>query len=76
MLSCYSTCCAAAALLHPINIVKVGGMVQRWEALREGKQDGTLLSTPFDILAKEQGLQSTCPRDGDDRPISGQCRSS
>ena len=38
------------------NIVKVGGMVQRWEALREGKQDGTLLSTPFDVLAKEQGL--------------------
>ena len=31
-----------------------GGMTQRWQALREQKQDGTLLSTPFNILAKEQ----------------------
>ena len=38
------------------NIVQAGGMTQRWEALRDGKQDGTLLSTPFDILAKAQGL--------------------
>jgi ABC-type nitrate/sulfonate/bicarbonate transport system substrate-binding protein len=36
------------------DIEKVGGMVQRWNALREGKQSGTLLSTPFNILAKEQ----------------------
>lgn len=38
------------------NVVQVGGMTQRWEALRDGKQDGTLLSTPFDILAKSLGL--------------------
>jgi ABC-type nitrate/sulfonate/bicarbonate transport system substrate-binding protein len=37
-------------------IVKVGGMTQRWEALCAGKQDGTLLSTPFDLMAKERGL--------------------
>src|SRR6516164_1793744 len=37
-------------------IVKVGGMVQRWEALRDGKQDATLLSAPYDILAVAQGL--------------------
>ena len=33
---------------------KVGGGAQRWNALREGKQSGTLLSTPFNLLAKEQ----------------------
>jgi ABC-type nitrate/sulfonate/bicarbonate transport system substrate-binding protein len=35
-------------------IEKVGGGAQRWNALREGKQSGTLLSTPFNILAKQQ----------------------
>src|ERR1700724_3833745 len=35
-------------------IETVGGMTQRWEALRERKQDATLLSTPFNILAREQ----------------------
>jgi ABC-type nitrate/sulfonate/bicarbonate transport system substrate-binding protein len=38
------------------NVVKVGGMVQRWNALRAGNQDATLLSAPFDILAEEQGF--------------------
>jgi ABC-type nitrate/sulfonate/bicarbonate transport system substrate-binding protein len=37
-------------------IVKVGGMLQRWEALCDGKQDATLLSAPYDILAVAQGL--------------------
>jgi len=35
---------------------KVGGMVQRWTALRERKQDGTMLSTPYNILAKAEGF--------------------
>src|SRR6266851_8053247 len=35
-------------------IDKVGGMAQRWNALRDRKQAGTLLSTPFNILANEQ----------------------
>src|SRR5579864_4540873 len=35
-------------------IEKVGGGAQRWDALRDRKQPGTLLSTPFDILAGEQ----------------------
>src|SRR5215469_11156434 len=35
-------------------IEKVGGGALRWNALREGRQSGTLLSTPFNILAKEQ----------------------
>jgi ABC-type nitrate/sulfonate/bicarbonate transport system substrate-binding protein len=38
------------------DIVKVGGMVQRWDALREKNQAATLLSTPYDILAKAQGF--------------------
>jgi ABC-type nitrate/sulfonate/bicarbonate transport system substrate-binding protein len=37
-------------------VVKVGGMVQRWEALRDGKHDATILSTPYNILAKAAGL--------------------
>lgn len=35
-------------------IENVGGMAQRWDALRDRKQSGTLLSTPFNILASEQ----------------------
>jgi len=47
----------SAGLAHSdYDVVKVGGMVQRWDALREGKHDGTLLSAPFDILAGEQGF--------------------
>jgi ABC-type nitrate/sulfonate/bicarbonate transport system substrate-binding protein len=38
------------------NVVKAGGMLQRWEALRDGQQDGTLLATPFDIVAKSRGF--------------------
>jgi ABC-type nitrate/sulfonate/bicarbonate transport system substrate-binding protein len=36
------------------SVETAGGMRQRWEALRERKQDGTLLSTPFNILAEGQ----------------------
>jgi len=35
-------------------IEKVGGTAQRWDALRDQKQSGTLLSAPFDLLAGEQ----------------------
>ena len=38
------------------NIVTAGGMLQRWQALRDGQQDGTLLATPFDIIAKSRGF--------------------
>src|SRR5271163_4312000 len=48
---------------------KVGGMVQRWDALRDGKQDATLLSAPYDILADAQGVQPGRPRDYHDRPL-------
>ena len=42
------------ALDKDYTIERAGGMTQRWDALREGKQSGTLLSTPFNILAREQ----------------------
>jgi ABC-type nitrate/sulfonate/bicarbonate transport system substrate-binding protein len=38
------------------NVVRAGGMMQRWEALRVQEQDATLLSTPFDLLAEVHGL--------------------
>jgi len=37
-------------------IEKAGGVLARWEALKEGKHDATLLITPFDILATAAGL--------------------
>ena len=36
------------------SIERVGGTAQRWNGLREGKQSGTLLSAPFNLLAQEQ----------------------
>jgi ABC-type nitrate/sulfonate/bicarbonate transport system substrate-binding protein len=36
------------------SIERVGGTVQRWNALRDNKQSGTLLSAPFNLLAREQ----------------------
>jgi ABC-type nitrate/sulfonate/bicarbonate transport system substrate-binding protein len=37
-------------------VAKAGGMEQRWTALRERKYDGTMLSTPYNILAKAEGF--------------------
>jgi ABC-type nitrate/sulfonate/bicarbonate transport system substrate-binding protein len=42
--------------LGEYTIAKVGGMVQRWNALHEHKQDGTMLSTPYNIIAKSEGF--------------------
>ncbi len=38
------------------NVVRAGGVLARWEAIKERKHDGTMLITPFDILAKANGL--------------------
>jgi ABC-type nitrate/sulfonate/bicarbonate transport system substrate-binding protein len=38
------------------DIRRVGGMVQRFNSLRESNEDGTLLSAPYNILAKDHGL--------------------
>jgi ABC-type nitrate/sulfonate/bicarbonate transport system substrate-binding protein len=37
-------------------IEKAGGVVARWEALKDKKHDATLLITPFDIFARKAGL--------------------
>jgi ABC-type nitrate/sulfonate/bicarbonate transport system substrate-binding protein len=37
-------------------LVRAGGMVQRWTALREGKHAATLLSAPYNIIAKNAGF--------------------
>jgi ABC-type nitrate/sulfonate/bicarbonate transport system substrate-binding protein len=38
------------------NVEKAGGVLQRWEALREKKHAGTLLLTPFEFMAKANGF--------------------
>jgi ABC-type nitrate/sulfonate/bicarbonate transport system substrate-binding protein len=38
-------------------VERAGGASRRWEALREGKQDGTLLSLPWDIIASKNGFK-------------------
>ena len=35
---------------------KAGGMTQRWTALQAGQQVGTMVSAPYDILAKAKGM--------------------
>jgi len=37
-------------------IERAGGMVQRWNALREGQHTATLLSAPYNIIAKNAGF--------------------
>lgn len=37
-------------------IEKAGGVLARWEALRDKKHDATMLITPFDIIARKAGL--------------------
>ena len=37
-------------------VVRAGGMVQRWTGLREGKHAATLLSAPYNIIAKNAGF--------------------
>ncbi len=38
-------------------LVKAGGGMERWQALKEGRHAGTLLMTPFDIMAEHAGLR-------------------
>jgi ABC-type nitrate/sulfonate/bicarbonate transport system substrate-binding protein len=37
-------------------VEKAGGVLARWEAMKEKKHDGTMLLAPFDILAKSAGF--------------------
>jgi ABC-type nitrate/sulfonate/bicarbonate transport system substrate-binding protein len=38
------------------SVEKAGGVLSRWEALKAQKQAGTILLTPFDILAEDAGF--------------------
>ena len=37
-------------------VEKAGGVLERWEALKQKKHDATMLITPFDIFARMAGL--------------------
>lgn len=39
------------------SLVRAGGVLQRWQALREKKHAGTMLITPFEILAEAAGFR-------------------
>ena len=43
------------------DVVRAGGVLSRWDALREHKHAGTMLITPFDILAKNAGFNVLQP---------------
>ena len=61
------------------NVVKAGGVLERWERLRERKHDGTMLIAPFDMLAKANGfniLQYALDVYGQYQGISGAARRS
>jgi ABC-type nitrate/sulfonate/bicarbonate transport system substrate-binding protein len=40
-----------------VNFERAGGVMQRWEALKAGKHAGTLLITPFELIAQKLGLR-------------------
>lgn len=42
------------------SLVRAGGVLQRWEALKEKKHAGTLLLSPFEILAEAAGFRRLC----------------
>jgi ABC-type nitrate/sulfonate/bicarbonate transport system substrate-binding protein len=44
-----------------VNIVKVGGTGYRYRTMMAGKQDATLLRTPFELLAQQQGFNVLLP---------------
>jgi len=39
-----------------VSYLGVGGVMERWEALKNGDQAGTLLLTPFDVIGEAIGL--------------------
>lgn len=47
-----------AGLTGAVEFVSVGGVQQRWEALKEGEHAGTLLLTPFEFIAEQVGLRT------------------
>ncbi len=39
------------------SVARAGGMIQRWNALRDGQHAGTLLSSPYNIVAEAEGFR-------------------
>lgn len=48
---------------NEVNFVSVGGTAERYEALLAGKQDGTLLKAPFNLLAKSHDMNEVATAD-------------
>ena len=42
---------------NEVNFERAGGVMQRWEALKAGQHAGTLLLTPFELIAAKLGLR-------------------
>lgn len=40
-----------------VEFVRAGGVMQRWDALKAGTHAGTLLLTPFELIAEKLGLR-------------------
>jgi ABC-type nitrate/sulfonate/bicarbonate transport system substrate-binding protein len=38
------------------DVTRAGGMIERWTKLKAGEGDGTLLSAPYNLIAKAHGL--------------------
>ncbi len=53
------------------DIVRAGGMVQRWNALREGQHAATLLSAPYNIIAQNAGFTELVKATGVIGPYQG-----
>lgn len=45
-----------AGLGDDVEYVKAGGVMHRWEGLKEGRFAGTLLITPFELIGQKLGL--------------------
>ena len=52
-------------------VEKAGGVMARWEAIKEKKHDGTMLITPFDIFAKSQRTERAAIRNRSVRELPG-----
>lgn len=45
-----------AGVADDVEFIRAGGVMQRWEALKEGEFAGTLLMTPFELIGSMLGL--------------------
>ena len=52
-------------------IRRVGGMVQRWNSLQDRNEDGTLLSAPYNLLARKCGFVDLAKATGVLGPYQG-----